>query len=293
MEIAGVGNRDLSDVLRNLDKINFLDIVIVIVLAFLAYRVIKKVLPWIADRLPGRFRFYILPLVPVLRVVITVVAFALIVPMVIQPSFENILVILGTVGLGLGFALKDYVSSLAAGLVAVYERPYRPGDWVQIGNVYGEVQAVESRALRLVTLDDTFVTIPNKKLWDNSILNANNANRELMCIADFHLRPDHNAERVWQKLHDVALTSPYLQIERPIVVAVAEKPWGTHYRVKAYPIDSRDQIQFITDLTVRGKAALAKIGCEAAMTAPAVSIDFESSASTSRDAPRQQPDVSE
>ena len=36
-----------------------------------------------------------------------------------------------------------------------------------------------------------------------------------------------------------------------------EKPWGTHYRLKAYPIDGREQFNFITDLTVRGKAALA------------------------------------
>jgi hypothetical protein len=58
-------------------------------------------------------------------------------------------------------------------------------------------------------------------------------------------------------LRKVALTSPYLHISRPISVIVREKPWGTHYRLKAYPIDGREQFNFISDLTVRGKAALA------------------------------------
>jgi len=60
----------------------------------------------------------------------------------------------------------------------------------------------------------------------------------------------------------VGLTSPFLQIQNPVDVVVREKPWGTHYRLQAYPVDPRDQFSFITDLTVRGKAALAGAGMD-------------------------------
>jgi len=43
---------------------------------------------------------------------------------------------------------------------------------------------------------------------------------------------------------------------------VLEKPWRTHYRLKVYPIDARQQFHFLTDLTVRGKAALTSLGVE-------------------------------
>lgn len=43
---------------------------------------------------------------------------------------------------------------------------------------------------------------------------------------------------------------------------MTEKPWGTHYRLKAYPVDSAQQFQFVSDLTVRGKAALSRLGVE-------------------------------
>jgi len=48
-------------------------------------------------------------------------------------------------------------------------------------------------------------------------------------------------------------------------VVLAEKPWGTHYRVNAYPLNGRDEFQFVSDLTVRGKVALAEIGVKPAL----------------------------
>ena len=44
-----------------------------------------------------------------------------------------------------------------------------------------------------------------------------------------------------------------------------EQPWGTLYRLRAYPIDARQQFRFITDLTVRGKAELIRLGIAFAM----------------------------
>lgn len=61
-------------------------------------------------------------------------------------------------------------------------------------------------------------------------------------------------------LHDVALTSAYLDYDKPVLVMLAEVPWATHYKLKAYPFDMRDQFSFISDLTVRGKLAIAEAG---------------------------------
>ncbi|MBI5238617.1 MAG: hypothetical protein HY887_09400 [Deltaproteobacteria bacterium] len=44
-----------------------------------------------------------------------------------------------------------------------------------------------------------------------------------------------------------------------MTVIVLEKPWGTHYRVKAYVRESREQFLLTSDLTVRGKEALRKM----------------------------------
>jgi small-conductance mechanosensitive channel len=260
----------LINVVKSLEQISFVRILFVIAVAWILVRVMQWLIPWIANRMPGRLRLYVLPLEPILRLLIIVVAGILIVPMVVEPTPQNLIAILGAAGLAVGFAFKDYVSSLIAGIVALYERPYRPGDWVQIDGTYGEIQSLGLRALRLVTPDDAMVIIPHKKIWDTNIHNANAGKRGLLCVADFYLGPDHDAFEVRHKLHSVALTSPYVQLDRPISVIVSEKPWGTHYKLKAYPMDGRDQFQFTSDLTVRGKTALANMGLQSTRLWPTV-----------------------
>ena len=75
-------------------------------------------------------------------------------------------------------------------------------------------------------------------------------------MADFYLHPDHDAFTVRRRLTEVAVSCSYRKPDTPVTVIVLEKPWGTHYRVKAYVKESREQFLLITDLTIHGKEAL-------------------------------------
>ena len=175
------------------------------------------------------------------------------------------LAIAGAAGLAIGFGFRDYVTSLIAGIVVIFERLYQPGDWVEIDDAYGEVRSLGTRAFRMVTPDDTVVIVPHCKMWTTSIFNANSGSRTLLCVAELLRVPRARTHaRARTRLRDAALTSPYLRVGRPVVVIVAETPWGTHYRLKGYPIDARDQFEIVSDFTVRGKAALMAIGARPA-----------------------------
>jgi small-conductance mechanosensitive channel len=255
-----VNQEALVGVLRETAEIPWVRIVAIVVFAWLLVQAIAWLLPRIAERLPAPVRVRLLPLVPALRLVIGVVAVFWIVPLVIAPTPENLIAVLGAMGIAIGFAVKDYVVSLVAGVVAVAERPYRQGDWVRIGDVYGEVRSVGLRALELVTPSDDVVTIPHSVLWNDTVANANDGARTLQVVVDVWLEPDHDAARVRERLREVAWTSPWLDAARPVVVQLAEEPWGTRYRVKAYPLDARDQFDFVSDVTTRAKEALRDLG---------------------------------
>lgn len=263
------GPDDVTRIFRDLSSADLLQLAAIVVGALALIVLNQRVLPWVADKLPSRFRLRLMGLVSLLRLVILGVAIALIIPLLIEPTYANLVTLFGAAGLAIGFALKEFVSSLIAGVVALYETPYRLGDWIEIEGAYGEVKAINMRSLEIVTPDDTVVFVPHMKLWDQLLYNANDGGQTLMCVADFYLHPRHDAARAKRALHDVALTSAFLEIDKPIAVIVLEKPWGTHYRLKAYPVDARQQFHFLTDLTVRGKAALAEMGMEFAV-APAV-----------------------
>ncbi|MDR9502233.1 MAG: mechanosensitive ion channel [Desulfurivibrionaceae bacterium] len=188
------------------------------------------------------------------------------VPLLIEPALQYMVAILGSLGLALGFALKDYASDLIAGIVAIGEFNYRNGDWVQLGEVYGEVRHVGLPSVEIVTPDDSRVLVPHSFLGNKPVINANNGDARLQCIADFYLHPQHNAQQVRKALEDVALTSPYLYFDDPVAVIVKEESWGTHYCLKAYQVEAGQQFRFRTDMTVRGKAELLDSGLQFSAT---------------------------
>ena len=234
---------------------------LVVVLAATALTIaIQKLLPKIAGKLGGKPRFYILASVPLLRLIIIVGTIIVVVPILVEPSFENMVAIFGALGLALGFAFKDYANSLIAGIVTLYEMPYRPGDWIEVDGKYGEVRSIGARAAELVTPDDTVVVIPHGKLWASLIANSNDGTDNLMCVAEFNLEPHHDVSRVLGLLRDVAYTCPHTRTFRPVVVVVSNNTWGMCYRLKAYPVELKDQFRFISELTARGASALAAEG---------------------------------
>lgn len=255
-----MGNVKVSDIFNTLDTSALLELALILCAAVAGIFVLQKILPWIAAQLHDQRRHFILTLVPLLRLVIIIAAFLFSVPLIIEPSLQNMVALLGSLGLALGFALKDYASSLIAGIVATGERPYRNGDWIEIGGVYGEVTHVGLRTVQLTTAEDTLYHVPHLKIWNELVANANNGTPRLQTVADFFLDPYHDGSEARNILYDVALSSTYVSLKEPIVVVLKETPWGTHYRVKAYPVDPAQQFRFIADISVRGRAILQKRG---------------------------------
>lgn len=233
-----------------------LEALLVIVLASGVILLVQKLLPRLASKMGGKSRLYLLALVPLLRLLIIIGTFILVVPILIEPSFENMLAIFGALALALGFAFKDYANSLIAGIVILYEMPYRPGDWIHVNGQYGEVRSIGTRAAKIVTADDSVVIIPHNTLWNALIVNGNDGSDNLMCVATLHLLSGHNVRQVLELLRDVAYTSPLTRTWKPVVVTVSNRVWGMEYAIKAYPLEPRDQFRFVTELTARATEEL-------------------------------------
>ena len=246
-----------------LRKLFWQDVLLVLgvfILARLLAFLIRRLTLRFAEHVPPRWRLSVLRTLPIARLLVGIGAVVVIVPILVEPTFRNIVTLVASVGLALAFTLKDYGSSLAAGVVMVFENTYQPGDWIDVGGAYGEVRSIGVRATRIVTADDTEVIIPHTRLWSANIFNATSGNRSLLCITDFYLHPDHDAAAARTRLEEVARASTYRKPDSPVTVIALEKPWGTHYRLKAYVKESREQFLFMTDLTVRGKAAMRALG---------------------------------
>ncbi len=250
------GIPDSRALIQELRSEHVLAILLVLLFVLLFLFLARSTLWYVAERVPSRMRMPILRMVPIARILIAIAAVAVIVPILVKPTVENLVAMVAGVSLILAFAFKDYGSSLVAGLVTSLENTYQPGDWIEVDGSYGEVKAIGLRAVHIVTADDTEVIIPHSRLWSTSIFNASSGSQGLLCVAHFYLQPDHDGAAVRQSLAQIAESSSYRKGETPVVVIVLEKPWGTLYRLKAYARESREQFLLISDLTIRGKQVL-------------------------------------
>lgn len=239
---------------------------VVLASAWLLIWMVRRILTSWAAVVSERSRPQVERWYPALRLSIQLLAIVLLIFLVTQSPAATLLSAIVAVGV----IMRDYFSSLVAGVVAMWEMPYRPGDWIELGGHYGKVQEMGVRAVRMVTPDDTVIVVPHSVIWSGVVANANDGQPDHLCVTNFYVHPNHNARAVRNKLRDVAITSPYIRLDKDAVVIVLEKPWGTHYRVKAYPVSGNDEFQFISDITVRGKEALLDMGCEHAVVPAAV-----------------------
>ena len=252
--------------LRDLTWSNILVVLAVLISCRLLVMAVRWIVRRAAESAPSHRRLLILRMAPIARLLIWIAGIAIIVPLLIEPTFEKIVALVATLGLALAFAIKDYVSCVIAGIVTVLENIYQPGDWIEVDGSYGEVTAIGTRAVHIVTADDTEVIIPHSKIWSSSVDNASGGKRSLLCVTNFYLRADHDGASVRQALSEIAEISGYRKPETPLKVTAAEMPWGTHYKIKAYVADSREQFAMITDLTIRGKERLRMMGVVFAQT---------------------------
>jgi hypothetical protein len=85
-------------------------------------------------------------------------------------------VLVGPVGVGLGFGLQNITSNFFSGLILLLERPIRIGDRVEIAGAVGEVREIAARATTLITDDNVAVIVPNSQFIAERVINWSRPN---------------------------------------------------------------------------------------------------------------------
>lgn len=79
--------------------------------------------------------------------------------------------VLGGAALAVGLALKDQLSSFAAGVILIIFRPFKKGDLVEVGDTTGIVEEIKIIHTVMITFDNQRVVVPNSNITTNTITN--------------------------------------------------------------------------------------------------------------------------
>ncbi len=83
----------------------------------------------------------------------------------------SILTVLGAAGLAVGLAMKDSLSNIAAGIMLLFLRPYKLGDYIDCGSVSGTIREIGLFTTTLTTPDGLYIAAPNSVLFGSPIKN--------------------------------------------------------------------------------------------------------------------------
>lgn len=111
-------------------------------------------------------------------------------------NLKNLAIVFGALSVGIGFGLQNIVNNFVSGLIILFERPIKEGDWVVINGQEGIVRNIRIRATELETFDNSSVLIPNADILSGNVLNWTHKNVLGRVVVPVNVSYDSDLEEV-------------------------------------------------------------------------------------------------
>jgi small-conductance mechanosensitive channel len=173
----------------------------------------------------------------------------------------------GGFAVAIGFAMRDLVAAIIAGVMIMFDRPFQVGDRVAYAGQYGDILQIGLRSVRMCTLDDNIVTIPNNKVLTDVTSSGNYGALDMQVGMVFYIGIDQDVDLAERLVKESLLSSRYVFLEKPIVILVTQviEPAGyvaVSLKGKAYVLDVKYEKAFETDVHKRVLRAFRKHGIQ-------------------------------
>ena len=238
-----------------LDIISFGKIIwsiIFVIVGFYIIRLITKVLELFAERSIS-YRITLKGIVPIIRISGWIIIIYILIAGIFKPPVSTVIAVTASIGIAIGFAAQDILKNIFGGVMILFDRPFQVGDKIQVGDYYGEVIKIGLRSTRVVTPDDSTVTIPNGEIMNKSVSNTNFGEPYCQVVAEIYLPINIDTNKVREIATEAAQVSKYIFLNKPITVLffneVKEERVYLKMRLKAYVMDIRFEFNFKSDMT--------------------------------------------
>jgi small-conductance mechanosensitive channel len=181
----------------------------------------RRVTRWLVDNVLAR-RGFDIGMREALGTIVRYVVIGLGALVILQSAgieLTSLNVLVGAIGVGLGFGLQNITSNFFSGLILLFERPIKMGDRVEIAGCVGEVREIAARATTLVTDENVAIIVPNSQFVAERVTNWSRPGKLTAYIVPFYVSHSSDPALVRQLLlaaadkHRDVLRDPVPEVE--------------------------------------------------------------------------------
>jgi small-conductance mechanosensitive channel len=175
----------------------------------------------------------------------------------------------GVLGVAVGFAAKDTLSNLIAGVLLIIDRPFEIGDRIEVWSApansatWGDVIDIGLRATKIKTTDNIIIVIPNNEIMKRDIVNYTLISTNIRVRINIGVAYDTNIDQAKKAIIDVASELDWvLKTPAPRVVVRNFGESSIDLQLRVWIEDARRRIHTISAVTDNVKAAFDRQGIE-------------------------------
>jgi len=164
-------------------------------------------------------------------------------------NLQNITILGGALGVGIGFGMQTIVNNFVCGLIMLFERPVKVGDSIQLGSEFGQIKKVGLRATVVQTYDNSEIVVPNSDLITNQVTNWTLAERKSRIKIPIGVAYGSDVSRVMQTLLACAQEHALvLQTPAPKTLFIGFGDSSLDFELRAWVKDFDDRAQVGSEL---------------------------------------------
>lgn len=175
----------------------------------------------------------------------------------------------GVAGIAIGFAAKDTLSNLIAGVLLIIDRPFEVGDRIEVWTspknsaTWGDVIDIGLRATKIRTTDNIVILIPNNEIMKRDIINYTTLSEDIRVRIPIGVSYDTDIEKAKSVILDVAGTADWVLKDPPPKVEVTQfGASSVDLQLRVWIDDARKRMTTISYMMDRVKAAFDREGIE-------------------------------
>jgi len=162
---------------------------------------------------------------------------------------RDITIIAGALGVGIGFGLQGIVNNFVSGLILLFERPIKVGDYIQLGELWAEIKKIGLRATVVETFDKSEIVVPNSDLVSYQVTNWTLSNRMARLIIPVGVEYGSDVSLVIETLMECAMAnSKVMRKPEPQVLFLKFGESSLDFELRVWISDIDDRLVIISQL---------------------------------------------